>query len=269
MKYPVLLVHGIGFHDHRVLNYWGRIPKLLEAEGIRVFYGNQDSHASMESNGRFLHKRIQEILTETKSGKVNIIAHSKGGLDCRWMIAEMDGGEHVASLTTISTPHHGSRTIDKLLGFPDIFVRLAAFCCDRWYGLTGDREPDSYRMFHELTTEHMEQFNSRIADAEGVYYQSYAFVMKHLWSDWIMAFPWLVVHFMEGANDGLVTPDSAMWGTFKGIYTGAGYRGISHCDEVDMRRRKLSRKKCEETNTISDITEFYCQIARELEEMGF
>jgi triacylglycerol lipase len=40
-----------------------------------------------------------------------LIAHSMGGLDSRFMLspANLDHlAAHVASLTTISTPHHGS-----------------------------------------------------------------------------------------------------------------------------------------------------------------
>ncbi len=135
LKYPILLVHGMGFHDHRIFNYWGRIPRKLEAQGNRIFYGKQDSHGSAESNGRFLYGRLQEILEETGAEKVNIIAHSKGGLDCRWMISHLDQGAHVASLTTVATPHHGSHTVDVLLRFPDPAVRAAAFICDCWYRL--------------------------------------------------------------------------------------------------------------------------------------
>ncbi|RAZ33893.1 triacylglycerol lipase, partial [Klebsiella oxytoca] len=39
-KYPVLMVHGVFFRDFRYFNYWGRIPRALEANGARIFYGN-------------------------------------------------------------------------------------------------------------------------------------------------------------------------------------------------------------------------------------
>ncbi len=269
LKYPILLVHGMGFHDHRIFNYWGRIPRKLEAQGNRIFYGKQDSHGSAESNGRFLYGRLQEILEETGAEKVNIIAHSKGGLDCRWMISHLDQGAHVASLTTVATPHHGSHTVDVLLRFPDPVVRAAAFICDCWYRLMGDRAPDSFQVFHDLTTERMEMFNRQTPDADGVYYQSYAFVMKHIWSDLLMAVPCMVVRMLEGASDGLVTPGSAVWGAFQGIYTGSGHQGVSHCDEVDRRRRKLFVEKCGEPGTRTDIAEFYCGIAERLRERGY
>ncbi len=268
-KYPLLFVHGMGFHDHERLNYWGRIPKVLQENGARIFYGNQDSHGSVENNARFLYGRLEEILAETGAEKINIIAHSKGGLDCRFMIAHLDHGMHTASLTTISTPHHGSRTVDWLLGLPDGLVRLAAWLCDRWYGLLGDCKPDSYEVFHSLTTEGMRRFNEKTPDEDGVFYQSCAFVMKYLWSDLLMWFPCLLVGMTEGPNDGLVTPKSAAWGEYKGVYTGSGHRGISHCDEVDLRRRRLAKGPCRKQGQVSDITEFYCELVEELKDRGF
>lgn len=268
-RYPILLVHGLGFHDHARLNYWGRIPEKLREHGAEVFYGGQDSHAPVSSNGRFLYERLQEILVHTGAEKVNIIAHSKGGLDSRWMITHLDRGAHVASLTTMATPHHGSRTADLLLRLPDRLVRAAAFVCDLWYRLLGDREPDSYEVFHGLTTERSEALNKETPDVDGVFYQSFAFVMKHLYSDLLLWFPCLVVRLVEGRSDGLVTPDSAAWGSFRGVYTGSGSRGISHCDEVDLRRRRFTGKKSRKTTEVSDIAEFYCGLVEELRENGF
>lgn len=266
VRYPILLVHGMGFHDHQILNYWGRIPKKLTKQGAKIFYGYQDSHASMESNARVLYERVLQIVEETGSEKVHVIAHSKGGLDSRFMISRLDRGVHVASLTTLSTPHHGSHTVDLLLRMPDLLVRITAWLCDVWYRILGDKEPDSYRVFHDLGTKQMEEINLQMPDIEGVYYQSYAFVMKHPWSDLLMTIPWMLVHAIEGPNDGLVTPTSASWGIFRGVYTGSGSQGISHCDVVDRRRRRFSKKQAQTAYEISDMTAFYLRLVEELKE---
>lgn len=266
LKYPVLLVHGMGFRDRERLNYWGRIPKELEKLGCRIFYGNQDSNADIETNAKFIANRINEILKETNAEKVNIIAHSKGGIDCRYAISTLGFGEKAASLTTISTPHHGSKTIDLLMRFPDCLVRFVGFCADLCSRLCGDKSPSSYRVFRSFTTEAAKKFNEQNADYEGVYYQSYAFVMKNAFSDIFMFFPNIFVGLVEGENDGLLTPTAAQWGNFKGVYKGVGHRGISHCDEVDMRRRPLCKKKGE---GVSDIVDLYKEIVNDLYEMGF
>lgn len=266
LKYPILMVHGMGFRDNKKLNYWGRIPKRLEEMGCRIFYGNQDSNASVEENGKVLTARIREILEETGAAKLNVIAHSKGGLDMRYAISGLGMGDRIASLTTLSTPHHGSTTVDKLLRLPDILVRFVGKCADLWMRLCGDKKPNTYAVFHTFSTEGAKRFNQANPDSQEVYYQSYAFVMRHANSDMLMWFPSLIVKLFEGENDGLLTPNAVKWGEFQGIIRSNSLRGISHCDEVDMRRRRFSKK---EGDGINDITEVYADIVLKLEQRGF
>jgi len=265
LKYPILLVHGMGFRDDKRIGYWGRIPRMLEALGCNVFYGNQDSNADIETNGEFLAHRINEILTQTGAEKVHIIAHSKGGLDSRYAISTLGSGAKVASLTTLSTPHHGSKTMDMLMKFPDPLIRFAGFCTDCWFRLLGDKKPNTYKVFYAFTTDAAAKFNTQTPNDPGVFYQSYAFVMKNPFSDFFMWLPNLVIRSIEGANDGLLSPDSVKWGDFKGVYHGAGRRGISHCDEVDMRRKPLSKIS---GDGVSDILDIYKEIVSGLAEKG-
>lgn len=266
MRYPILLVHGMGFRDNRYFSYWGRIPQMLENMGCRVYYGHQDSNADIQTNGAYIARRIQEILAETGAEKVNILAHSKGGLDSRYAISTLRMGDKVASLTTLATPHHGSRTVDKLLRFPDWIVRFVGFCADCWFRLLGDKHPNSYRVFHSFTTESAARFNRDNPDDPGVFYQSYAFVMRKPTSDMLMWLPNLVVKHIEGENDGLLTPESVCWGEFVGVFCGAGRRGISHCDEIDLRRRPLTKK---EGDGVADMVDFYRSIVQKLICKGF
>ena len=262
LKYPLLLVHGMGFRDSRRLNYWGRIPARLEAMGCRVYYGGQDSNGTIEANGAFLAERIREITEEAGVSRLHVIAHSKGGLDMRYAISTLGMAESVASLTTISTPHHGSRTVDRLLKLPDFLVRFAAGGWDAWLRICGDINPCAYEVFHTFTTGAAREFNRANPDQPGVYYQSYAFVMRHVWSDMFLFVPGMVVKLLEGPNDGLLPPSSAVWTNFRGVITGNSCRGISHCDEVDMRRRKLTTR-C--GDGVSDIVEFYADIVQDLQ----
>ena len=266
LRYPVLMVHGMGFRDNRIFNYWGRIPRSLEELGCRIYYGGQDSNGDIESNALVIARRIDEILKETGAEKVNIIAHSKGGLDSRYAISTLGMGDRVASLTTMSTPHNGSVTLDKLLRFPAFLVRAGCFFTDCWYRILGDRHPATYKVIHSFTTARAREFNLSNPDDGRVFYQSYAFVMKNPGSDFFMWLTCLAVKLMEGENDGLLTPESARWTNFRGIFRGAGRRGISHCDEVDMRRRPLCKRKSE--GGVSDIVDVYREAASELARLG-
>lgn len=266
LKYPVLLVHGMGFKDYKLVNYWGRIPEALEKNGAEVYYGRQDSNGSIESNAEQLKISLDVALEKSGAEKVNIIAHSKGGLEARYLISTLGYADKTASLTTLSTPHNGSITVDKLMKLPQGAVKFGCGAADLWFRILGDSSPHTYEAVKSFRTADAERFNRENPDAEEVYYQSYAFAMKKMSSDMFMAFPWIVVNHFEGENDGLLAPDSVKWTNFKGVYYGSGKRGISHCDEVDMRRSRLSADK---SGGISDITEFYVDIINGLKELGF
>ena len=260
LKYPVLLVHGFGFRDRKALNYWGRIPKMLAEKGCAVFYGKQDSSATIEDNALFLKQRVRDILHETGAEKVNIIAHSKGGLEARYMISKLQTDSQVASLTTIATPHHGSLTLQKI---PKFLLKIAGFFTSIAMKILGDKKPNAYKAFLDFRADNAKIFNAETPDSENVYYQSYAFSMKH---DIILWFTHLIIKKAEGENDGLVSVKSAEWGDFKGIIRSNSKRGISHCDEVDFRRRKFTKKT---GDGVSDILEVYSKIVDDLCLKGF
>ena len=79
------MIHGVGFRDLKWPLYWGRIPNTLSGMGADLFYGQQDGWACIEDNAKSIKARIRQILDETDAEKVNIIAHSKGGLKPVWL----------------------------------------------------------------------------------------------------------------------------------------------------------------------------------------
>ena len=261
-----MLIHGAGFRDQKYLNYWGRIPDALERHGVTLFYGHQDSWGTIEYNAGVLKDSLNKILMETNSDKVNIIAHSKGGLEARYMISALNMADSVASLTTMATTHHGSQTIDLLCRLPKWVYRAAAFFVNLFFRIFGDKKPDFFTASQQFSTAYMRAFNKQNPDSPEVYYQSYAAVMKNPFSDLIMFCTNLFVWLVEGENDGLVTPKSAEWTNFKGILRGATNRGISHADEVDVRRMNFSKKS--NNDGITDIREFYIEVVSNLKQMG-
>lgn len=265
-KYPVLLVHGTGFRDRKHLCYWGRIPKALQREGAIIYYGNQDAWGTIEYNAQILKQNINLILEETGYEKLNVIAHSKGGLEMRYVISSLEMENHIASLTTIATPHHGVRIMDLLCKAPRFLFKFFAFFVNLWFKLLGDKKPDFYNTCNQFSKKYATLFNEQNPDSSIVYYQSYAAVMKNFFSDLLMFWTHLIIYFMEGENDGIVPSSSAQWTNFKGILRGATRRGISHADEVDIRRINFSRKK--ELNCVSDIRDVYIEILSDLKKLG-
>lgn len=258
----MILIHGTGFRDRKVFGYWGRIPKVLTENGAEIYYGNQDSWGTIENNAAVLNDSIEKINAE----KVNLIAHSKGGLEARYLISTLGMSNKIASLTTIATPHHGSRTMDIVCKLPKALFALVSVFVNLWFKVLGDKNPDFYVACKGFTTYYAKDFNKNNPDIDGVYYQSYAAVMKNSFSDLLMAFPHFIISLVEGENDGLVTPESAKWSNFKGILKGSTNRGISHADEVDVRRMKLSKIK--EPGFVNDVCDVYVQIVSDLKSMG-
>lgn len=259
-KYPLLLVHGVGFRDFHYFNYWGRIPRELVRNGAKVYYGHQEAWGTVEGNGLILKEKILEIVRETGCGKVNIIAHSKGGLDSRYLISGLHMGPYVASLTTINTPHRGSALVDFLKRMPDGLYRKACGMIDRYFGMLGDVNPNAYIASRQLSCAYAKEFNLLYQDAPGVYYQSYASLMKHGFSSKLLCIPYWLLKHLDAPNDGLVTVESAKWENFQGVVTNRYLRGISHGDMIDLTREDYRDFK---------VLEFYIKLAAGLREMGF
>ncbi|MGE4484955.1 MAG: esterase/lipase family protein [Oscillospiraceae bacterium] len=266
-KYPIVLVHGVGFRDLKWPVYWGRIPKALQEHGANIYYGFQDSWASMSTNSHVLKERISQILLETEAEKVNLIGHSKGGLEIRMVASSLGMGDKIASITTIATPHNGSKTIDRLLKAPKNIFNIAAFAVDNWIKLVGDKKPDFLTVCREFSTEHMRQFNYENPDCPGVFYQSYACLLSHPFSDINLTTANIVIKLIEGENDGLVTVSSAAWGKTNKVLRSANWRGISHIDAIDVRRLPFNKKS--RPGYVSDIVDIYEDIAGGLKERGF
>lgn len=226
-QYPVILLHGIAFRDDMIISSWGHIPEFLEKGGANVYLGNLGAWNSYIQNAQSLKTRIAEVLAETGARKVNLIAHSKGGLDARYMISRLGMGDKVASLTIVSTPHRGSAFADvatKLL--PDEHG-LSYGAVDLLGKLMGDKGPQSALAIAELTRASMEKFNAETPDADGVHYQSFGTRMTSLLDDPLFVPSYEVVKKYEGENDGMVSVASYQWGNFRGVLEGHG-SGISH-----------------------------------------
>jgi triacylglycerol lipase len=261
LKYPLVFVHGAGFRDRSFgINYWGRIPRYLQERGVAPYYGGTDAWGTIETNGELLKQRILEILAETGAEKVNLLAHSRGGLECRYVISVLDMAPRVASLVTMSTPHRGAKAMNVALKFPVWMYRLVSFFVDLWSKILGDGMPDFFTGSRQLSERYCTEFNRGCRDREEVYYRSYATKLRYFFGDLNYLFTWLLVKIFDGDNDGLCPVESAKWGDFRGVITTQGLFGISHGGILDLYRIRYKGV---------DIPELYANIARELAEKGF
>ena len=262
-KYPLLLVHGVFFRDFDHFNYWGRIPAELEKNGATIYYGEHNSAASVNDSALELEKRIKEIVEQTGCGKVNIIAHSKGGLDSRTAIATTSARQYVASLTTINTPHRGCEFADYLLGeIPQKQQEMIAKQYNTVAAKLGDKNPDFLAAVYDLTSEKCRERNEIIHDDPDIYYQSVGSVMNEASSgQFPLNLTYNLVKYFDGENDGLVGIDSFNWGSsLQMVRLEKKGRGISHGDMIDLNRENLKGL---------DIREFYVQLVSDLRERGF
>ena len=261
-KYPILLVHGVFFRDFRYLNYWGRIPKELKRNGAAVYYGQQQSAASVEESGKELAARIQSILAETGCEKVNIIAHSKGGLDSRSAIAHAGMAPYVATLTTINTPHRGCIYAEYLLNkVPQAARQKVAAAYNATLRRLGDENPDFLAAVSDLTESACLARNEATPDMPGVVYESVmSYCKKARYGKFPLNATYPVVKHFDGKNDGLVSVDSAKWGSKFTLLESAGKRGISHGDVVDLNRENIPG---------FDVREFYVNLVANLKNRRY
>jgi triacylglycerol lipase len=231
-KNPIVLAHGLfGFSELRLagdylpaIHYWFGIAEALRAKGAEVITTSVPPSGSIQERAE---KLGREIAAKAHGKSVNIVAHSMGGLDARYMISNLKPENvDVRSLVTVATPHHGSYYADYMLDGMGIVNPKSL------YGVLG-RVGLGTQAFAQLTRRYVvEEFNPSTPDREDVRYFSYGAVMDKP----ALLSPFRQGHRVlleaEGPNDGLVSVRSARWGTYKGTLV-----GVSHLDLINWSNR--------------------------------
>lgn len=210
LRHPVVLAHGIlGFDQLKVgkvqSDYFRGVPARLTKLGAEVYAFKVKPSASIAERAAELARVVQ--LLDAK--KVNIIAHSMGGLDARYAISQLQLAAKVASLTTIATPHRGTPLADFGTGFLGQGERVRRLLLPLGLEIDG---------FFDLTTSRMAHFNEQVRDARGVVYASYVARANGTFRGMN---PLLIpTHkFLQGRvgdNDGMVPASSQSWGEVVG-----------------------------------------------------
>ncbi len=256
-KYPIILVHGIVLKDFHAFRAFGKIEKILRDNGHTVFTSQIDGFGTVSSNAEQLKSEILDILQKTGPQKVNLIAHSKGGLDSKKMITTLGMAEYVASLTTLCTPHKGSKMATNILRLPKWMLRIVNFWINLWYRIFGDKVPDAFTVCEELAAvDSIEELTVGISEA--VYCQSFSTTLDRSRDDFVMGIPLVFSRrFEKSESDGLVAPESSVFANYRGKALDGS---VSHTEIVDFMVRSKKREK---------IHTFYISLCAELEQMGF
>lgn len=235
VRHPIMLMHGFGMlASIRRRGHLHEEAMHLRSHGVQAFAPNVSPYDTVPVRAELWEERLEYILQETGAEQVNIVAHSMGGLDARYLISVLGRHEAVASLTTVSTPHHGSNIACILLEQPERFREMAAAFVD-WLGTTtlADASSNVHQALTELTPEHLtETFNPQVPDHPDVRYWSYA---GHAGRETEVTLnPFMnmlnrVLHQHEGPNDGFVSVESAQWGSFRGTLP------ADHAQQVGLR----------------------------------
>ncbi|KAI0294939.1 Alpha/Beta hydrolase protein [Russula brevipes] len=228
-KNPIVFCHGLlGFDSVTIgpsiapleVTHWRGIKEVLQANGTELLMTRVPATSSPIERAKVLEQKIEEMYA---GRSVHLLGHSMGGLDCRYLASNLhDHTFRVLSVTTISTPHRGSSFADHFLDTvgPERFPSFLSLLDMLPIG-GGDGSA-----FSCLTLAAMREFNDLTPDAPGVKYFSWGAVYNPgLIDTWKWSHS--VILEKEGPNDGLVSVESAKWGTYLGTL-----RDVNHLDLV-------------------------------------
>ena len=239
---PIVLMHGFaGFREINlgrwtVLEYFESVRRLLGAMGYRAFAPEVSPFDDPLARAEQWEEAIEKIRVLTGEEKVHLVGHSQGGLDARVLVAPagppvqtpigwLTGrgyAPHVASVTTIATPHFGSYVADAVerdIPGHDVAMKTLKRTMQIIAALIKGKPQNVDDAVKALTREFMlEDFNRIIQDAPGVRY--YAVAGDPISDHAVAPALRLTYELLNkqppseggGPNDGLVTVTSSFFG---------------------------------------------------------
>ncbi len=308
--YPIVLHHGFNASPDSDWGWHPRVKQVLESLGHQVFISQVNPYATPEARAAELRDFVLDVLTQTGAPQVHIIAHSQGGLDARLLVhpAGYNLAVLVRSITTISTPHRGTFVADTAGPFLDTLAPpdgstpaelpklspaldwLTGILAKQLNAKASTYVFDLRGALHSMAEKTIDaEFNDRIFDLPGFYYQSYAGVSnvgslvnpadvaaceidateegaagtlsrlrngtRDTMTGALVPVAGIVAHGLRLLpNDGVVRVDSARWGRFRGCLL------TDHMGEVGQGNHAGAK----DPRTGFDIYVFYAGVAAEL-----
>jgi triacylglycerol lipase len=221
LKYPVVLVHGLGAQSkYGPVEYFYGLPKLLKEANNRITIPNLTAWHTIEYRAQQLKEQINATFPD---GKLNLVGHSMGGLDIRYLTSCLDFKDRVASITTIGTPNRGTSIGDLATGLlPDsAFIALNRFL--KYFGSDSGALKQVTRQFC------LGEFSDLAPNIPEVgYFSATSEITQPVVKNSLPVF-WIshrILSKYEGENDGFVSVESAKWGNHICTYRGDHYSQI-------------------------------------------
>jgi triacylglycerol lipase len=246
-RHPLVLVHGLGGFDalgvgKLKVSYFRRIARDLAGRGALVHVSRQPAYGALPARA----EKLAAFVRALPEGKVNLIAHSMGGLDARYALTRLGLADRVAALVTIATPHHGTP-------LADLAALRATTRWRRWLARLGL----GFDALDWLTVKRAPELNRELVDVPGVFYASVvARAGAGTWWRVPTLFPlhWFLKWRGAGDNDGLVPVDSQRWGEVLAEVA------LDHATQIGWGWGEAARK---------DSMALYERICQELRRRGY
>ena len=193
LRHPVVLAHGVlGFDEIAVAGrrhkYFRNIADQLAPLG-EILSPRLPPVASVSVRA----ERLVELVRDIPGARVNVIAHSMGGLDARFAISRLGLGDRVASLVTIGSPHLGTPLADLPLSkATSKILRMQAL--------------------RDLTPAALQRFNAEVQDFDGIAYCCVIAATNLAHTNPLLWPSHAYLSARCGPNDGLVPASSQRWG---------------------------------------------------------
>jgi pimeloyl-ACP methyl ester carboxylesterase len=139
-RLPIVLVHGWTGSASSSASSWDTFKGFLDADGIPYRVATTlDPMGSISYNAGKIREEINAAKLEYGVDKVNLVAHSKGGVDSRRAIRY---ARDVENLVQLASPNHGTKTADwwyalRLWGDPDL-QEITTWWIERYFNYQWD-----------------------------------------------------------------------------------------------------------------------------------
>jgi pimeloyl-ACP methyl ester carboxylesterase len=186
---PVLLIHGYA-SGAWVWNIW---KDQLKYDGIvadAVTFNDdprtlidEDECGSAKNHAIELNQIVENFKVQTRAEKINIVTHSKGGLDARVYLANNPSNDDIANLIMIGTPNEGGPIADR----------------------NYDIDPCKPAVYDLMTTSEV----NKVGRNENTKYYTIA-------GDWITERHWMYRPFLGWVNEDINCPYPSTWFDMEG-----------------------------------------------------